>query len=110
MDHPAIDRVHLVKAFRRRNKCHGRNDLAVFTAHAQEDFVVVRIAFLGAAQRQNGLAIKNETIFLERMSDTRHPFHVADARNARGIVLIKNINAIAAQILGGVTGGIGLTQ
>src|SRR6266699_957504 len=105
-NHPAIDRRHQIVTFRRRDKRHGRHQLATFIEQADQDFAVGAVLAPGV-QRLDVLRVEHKSIFLERLLQPADPFHLAVAQRQLAVFRVIHLHAVAALLLGHVAGRVG---
>ena len=97
LDHPAVDRRHQPVAFGGGDEVVGRDDLAGFIAHAQQDLVVQTLFVV--LQRPDHLPVDIEAAFLERRVDARGPLHLAPAAHEIDVILFERVHTIATEFL-----------
>src|SRR6266699_2242935 len=103
---PAIDRGHQIVAFRSRDECHGRHQLAAFIEQADQDFAV-RAVLAPGVQALDVLRVEHEPVFLERLLQPADPFHLALAHRQVAVFGVIQLHAVAALFLRHVAGRVG---
>jgi hypothetical protein len=91
------------------NEGHGQNGLTVIQKQAQQN-LLMRGPGTALGQRQDGLTVEAEAVFLHRLADAHRPLHLPTPPLHFAILLLIDMHAVAPQILGRITGGIGRAQ
>ena len=105
--HPAVHHDHDVVAFGRRNELVGRHQRAVLVAQADHQLEERRVAG-GRADADDALRVQLEPAVFDGARDAPDPLHFAMAVGA--VVAFVDLHAVAAAVLGRVTGDVGRRQ
>ena len=106
-DHPAVDGRRQGIAFRRRHKGAGRNLTAILGEQTHQHLIACQPTILGILDR---LHTEPEQIAVQRLTQARDPLHFAAPFEQLLVVGLKDMNPIAAGILGRIAGAVCGTQ
>ncbi len=107
-DHIAVDQRHQPEAFGGRQEGTRQHDAPVPLAQAQQHLVPRQP--VGSAECANRLHIQQQALFIQRVAQLGRPLHFTAAARKVGIAAPEQMDAIAPQVLGRVTGKVRLGQ
>ena len=90
-----------------RQECAGHNDVIFALQHAQQDFVFLHILLF--IDGKYLLQIKDKITILDGIIQSRNPIKLALAQVVNRVILMMQVEPVAAVLLGGIAGDIRVT-
>ncbi len=114
LNHPAVDGAHHAVAFGGRNEGGGQHQFTVlvlmaFMHHAQQHFIARR-ATVGPTQGNDGLIMQSKSLLFQSVAQAGRAQDFAVVSHRFGIFPLIEVHTIAAQLLGDITGDVGLSE